>query len=207
MRATTLLQLSSSGSSAGRCSPVSLEVAICDLDSIAFPLQAPKDCVVHTAMCMRTVRRVGSEQFGRLSFSENHALDRPPMHQEHLRGEVPSTHDIVNLMAFKAELPHGAEYACVKPGADAMFPDIHGRAGRLEGWESTPSLPFTASSTLLSPQKLSYCIVLDERNIPSPDVVDQVVKVMVDEHERDHRRVLHTLDNHEMELRRKSIER
>lgn len=118
------------------------------------------------------------------------------MHQKHLRGEVSSTHDVVNLVAFEAELPHGAQYACAHPGANPMFPKIHGRTEWLESWESSSSLPFATTSTLFSPQEFSYSVIFDQGDVPSSDVIDQAVEVMIDEHERYHRWVFHTLDDH-----------
>ena len=143
----------------------------------------------------------------RVSFAQDHALDRPPMHQKHLGGEIPPTHDIVNLVAFEAELPHGAEESRADPWAEALFPQIDRGAVWLEGWKSAPSLPLAAATTLLPPQELSNSVVLDQSDIPSSDVVDQAVEVVIDKHERDHGGIFHALDDHEVEFSGKPIER
>ncbi|KAL8735569.1 MAG: hypothetical protein Q9166_000738 [cf. Caloplaca sp. 2 TL-2023] len=86
------------------------------------------------------------------------------MHQEHLRRKVALAHEIVNFVAFEAELPHGAQYPCSKPGPDALFPQIGRHAEWLEIGKRASSFPFTASSALLSPQEFSYC---GDRGAPS----------------------------------------
>lgn len=129
------------------------------------------------------------------------------MHQKHLRGKVAPAHDVVNLVAIEAELPHGAEDSCVDPGAEALFPQIDRHAARLEGWECAASLPFAAAATLLPPQELSDGVILDQSDTPSSDVVDQTVEVVIDKHEGYHGWIFHTLDNHEVQFSGKSIER